>query len=149
MIALFLAATSATTEAPRAFVERIYASYRNEKYSPFDHPEKVFAPRLNAAIKDDARLAHGEVGFLDGDPVCDCQDTGGMHSKVLSVARSGATATADVLVTWERTADRRDIKLGLVRTQSGWRISDVDTADDPNLLGALEKSNREQPRNRH
>ncbi len=149
MILFLLASASLAAETPRAFIERIYAHYRNEHYSPFDHPEQVFAPRLKAAIKDDEQLAHGEVGFLDGDPVCDCQDTGGMHSRIVSVARSGATATAHVLVTWEGTADRRDIKLELVQTPSGWRVADIGTSNDPSLLRALQKSNREQRRSRH
>ncbi len=69
--------------------------------------------------------------------------------KISSVARSGAAATAHVLVTWEGTPDRRDIKLELVRTPSGWRVADIGTSDDPSLLRALEKSNREQRRNKH
>ncbi len=85
-ILLLLASASLASETPRAFIERIYAHYRNEHYSPFDHPEQVFAPRLKAAIKDDEQLAHGEVGF-DGDPVCDRQDTGGMHSRIVSCSR--------------------------------------------------------------
>jgi Protein of unknown function (DUF3828) len=142
MILILLAAASSPTETPRAFVERIYASYRNENFNPFEHSERVFAPKLNAEINEDARLARGEVGFLDGDPICSCQDTGGMRSRVVSVARSGASATAHIVVTWSGTTDRRDIKLNLVRTSAGWRIADVGSADEPSLLKDLEAANR-------
>ena len=142
MILVLLAAASARTETPRAFVERVYASYRNENFSPFDHSERLFAPKLNAAIKEDARLAHGEVGFLDGDPICSCQDTGGMRSRVVSVPGSGASATAHVLVTWSGTTDRRHIKLNLTRTSAGWRIANVGTSDEPSLLKDLQAANR-------
>ncbi len=65
-----------------------------------------------------------------------------MHSRILSVAGSGTSATAQILVTWEGTTDRRDIKLNLVRTPAGWRIADVGTSDEPSLLKDLENANR-------
>jgi hypothetical protein len=142
MIMILLAAASATPEAPRAFVERLYANYRNENYSPFDHSERVFAPQLDAAIKADSRLAHGEVGFLDGDPICSCQDTGGMHSKVVSVNSQGGSATAHVLLKWEGEKDSRAVQLKLVRSVAGWRVADVSTPDEPSLLKDLQKANR-------
>ncbi len=143
MFLFLLAAVSSAAEAPRTFVERLYASYRHENYSPFDHAERVFAPRLNAAIKEDSRLAHGEVGFLDGDPICSCQDTGGMHSKVVSVNSAGASATAHVLLKWQGEKNARDVKLKLIRTAAGWRVADVGTSDEPSLLKDLEEANRE------
>ena len=74
-----LAATTAPPTSPQAFMQRLYAQYRNADFSPFTHIDRVFAPHLIAAIKEDERLAHGEVGYLDGDPVCQCQDPAGMH----------------------------------------------------------------------
>jgi hypothetical protein len=143
MILALLAAAAQPAQTPRAFVERLYANYRNENYSPFEHSEKVFAAPLNAAIKEDEQLAHGEVGFLDGDPICSCQDTGGMHSRLVSVAGSGRTATAHVLLKWDGDKDGRDVRLDLVRTPAGWRVADVGTADEPSLLKDLQKANRE------
>ncbi len=49
------------------------------------HKKAIFAPSLIALFDEDARLAHGEVGALDGDPLCDCQDDGGMAFKIASV----------------------------------------------------------------
>jgi hypothetical protein len=136
------AASSLASESPRAFVERLYANYAHDDYSPFVHPDRVFAPELNAAIKEDERLANGEVGFLDGDPLCDCQDTGGMRSSVASVTGSRGQATARVTVSWEGTTDHRDIRLKLVRTPGGWRIADVGTQEEPSLLHDLREANR-------
>ena len=144
MIAVLLAAASAAAaaEPPRSFVERLYANYRHANYSPFDHSERVFAPQLNAAIKEDSRLAHGEVGFLDGDPICSCQDTSGMRSRIVSLSGLRGSATAHVLVTWEGTTDRREIKLKLQQTPAGWRIADIGTSEEPSLLKDLEAANR-------
>jgi hypothetical protein len=144
MMILFVlaAAGSLASESPRAFVERLYANYAHEDYSPFVHPERVFAPGLLAAINEDSRLANGEVGYLDGDPICSCQDTGGMRSSVASVTGSRGQATARVTVSWEGTTDRRDIRLKLIRTPAGWRVADVSSPDDASLLHDLQEANR-------
>ena len=76
MILAYLAALAASpqAESPRQFVARVYASYAREDYSPLARPGSVFAPMLVREIREDQRLAKGEVGYLDGDPLCDCQD---------------------------------------------------------------------------
>jgi hypothetical protein len=142
MLLALLVATAPTAETPRAYMERIYASYRDKDFSPFDHPNLYFAPRLLAAIKEDARLAHGEVGYVDGDPICQCQDTDGLHAKVARVTTQGAKALAEVVLDFTDSTARR-VKFSLVRTGAGWRIADVWSPDERSFLGAIEKSNRE------
>jgi hypothetical protein len=143
MILVALAAAAAQpADTPRAFMERLYANYRHNNYSSFSHPGRVFAPRLLAAINEDSKLAQGEVGYLDGDPVCDCQDYGRLRAQIHSLRQSGRSATAQVHLIFI-PGENRDITLSLVRTRSGWRIADVKNKDLPSLLGALEKSNRE------
>lgn len=142
MLLALLVATAPTAETPRAYMERIYASYRDKDFSPFDHPNLYFAPRLLAAIKEDARLAHGEVGYVDGDPICQCQDTDGLHAKVAKVTTQGAKALAEVVLDFTDSTARR-VKFSLVRTGAGWRIADVSSPDERSFLGAIEKSNRE------
>jgi len=144
MILIMLAATAAQpAETPRQFMERLYANYRHSDYSPFTHPGQVFAPRLLGAINEDSKLANGEVGYLDGDPVCQCQDTGGMHPSIVGVARQGPDkAVVRVSLRWEGEKPRPPTKFSLVRTGSGWRIADVSSADEPSLLRALEAANR-------
>ena len=85
MLLALLVAAAPVAETPKAYMERLYASYRNPNFNPFDHPERYFAPKLMAAIKEDARLAHGEVGYVDGDPICQCQDPDGLHASVTTV----------------------------------------------------------------
>lgn len=141
LLAMLLAATPAA-ETPRAYMERIYASYRHKDFSPFDHPNLYFAPRLLAAIREDARLAHGEVGYVDGDPICQCQDTDGLHAKVAKVTWQGAAkASAEVVLDFTGSTARR-VNFSLVRTGAGWRIADVSSPGERSFLGAIEKSNR-------
>src|SRR5215213_6931077 len=146
MILALIAAAAAQPpgETPRAFMERIYAGYRNADYSPFSHPERVFSPRLIEAVNEDSRLSHGEVGYIDGDPVCQCQDAGGMRATVLGVKLQGANqALATVSLRFDDAARPRPVTFKLVRGRSGWRIADVSSADEPSFLRAVEKANRE------
>jgi hypothetical protein len=142
LFAAFLLAPAAPAETPRAFVDRVYAGYRSPDYNPLDRPEGLFAPPLLAAIREDSRLSHGEVGRLDGDPLCQCQDHQGLVPLVREVRRPTArTATARIRLRFPGYDDR-DVSLKLVRTASGWRIADIATPDDPSLLRDLQRSNR-------
>jgi hypothetical protein len=140
VLALALAAAS-----PRGFVERLYAAYRSERWSPLARPASVFAPPLAAAIREDRRLSGDEVGFLDGDPVCDCQDPAGLRATILAVTPDGR-ADATVRVEVRFGDDRRFLTLRLARTAAGWRVADVATPDSGSLLLDLEAANRRRRR---
>jgi hypothetical protein len=138
--ALFAAAPAA--ESPRAFVERLYAGYEDPDYDPLARPEQVFAPSLVAAIREDWKLSRDEVGYMDADPLCQCQDSAGLRAAIGEAGSSGREkATARVRITFGGS-DRRDLRLKLVRTAAGWRVADVATADEPSLLEALGRFNR-------
>lgn len=149
MILIYVAAAAAQpADTPRAFIQRLYAGYARKHYNPLDRPERAFAPRLTAAIREDERLAKGEVGYLDGDPLCDCQDYARLGATIRSLKPSGkANAIAAVHLTYG-TGEARDLKLTLLRTAAGWRIADVSSPDEPSLLKALEKSNAEAKRHK-
>ncbi len=146
MIALYLAALAAAAhpqaEGPKQFIARVYAAYARDNYSPLDRPERVFAPVLVRAIREDERLAHGEVGYLDGDPLCGCQDYGKISVQVRTL-KQPTKRSADALVHVDLgIGEARDLRLKLVLTADGWRVADVGSADEPSLLGALQRSNR-------
>lgn len=137
-----LLAPALPAEAPRAFVERLYAGYRDPDYNPLARKRRIFAPPLVAAMNEDARLSHGEVGYMDADPLCQCQDPAGLRPLIREITRpTRSTATAHVLIDFGGS-DRRDLHLRLVRTAGGWRIADIVTADEPSLLEALGRFNR-------
>ena len=137
----------AAAETPRAYMERLYASYRDSSFNPLTKPDLYFAPGLVAAIKDDARLANGEVGYLDGDPICQCQDPDGLQATVTAV-RQDQSDKAEVQVSIGLTGyDLRTATFSLIRTRAGWRISDVSSQDEASLLHGIEESNRKQREN--
>ena len=146
MILLFLAAlghqpAAQSAATPRSFIAQVYAGYRNHAYSPLEHLDRTFAPELAAAIRTDARLAKGEVGFLDGDPLCDCQD----YERITATVRALTQPTPRRAIARVRVSlgidTPRDLTLELQRTPAGWRIADV-VSSQGSLLAALRKSNR-------
>jgi hypothetical protein len=141
LLALVLAAAP-PAETPKAYMERLYASYRDAKFNPLARPDRYFAPRLVAAIKEDERLSHGEVGYVEADPICQCQDPDGLHAKVTRVTRQGpAKAAAEVIIDFTDSTARR-VKFSIERTSAGWRIADVSSGDEPSFLRGIEASNR-------
>jgi hypothetical protein len=147
-IAALLLAAASPPAGPQAVVEGVYALYRNPDFNTFDHAERYFTPKLAKAMNDDATMDPGEVGFLDYDPLCQCQDDSGMKTKVRSETQKGNTADVRVAV-YFGTRDQRDIRLKLERTPAGWRIADIATKDDPSLLAELIKSNRDRRAEKH
>ena len=146
IMTLFALAAAQPAETPRQFMTRAFAGYRSASFNPLDKPERWFAPRLIAAIRDDAKLAHGEVGYLDGDPICQCQDTAGMRPRVLKVTRpSAGKASVVVLIDWQDNTARK-ARFSLVRVRGQWRIADVASGDERSLLQALLKANRDVKR---
>jgi hypothetical protein len=147
---LLAAAAAQSAETPKAFIQRIYAGYSNKNYNPLNKADRIFAPKLVAAINEDARLAKGEVGYLDGDPLCDCQDFVKIGAKVQSLSQpSRQSAVAKVRVTYGTGDAPRDLKLTLLRTSRGWRVADIGSPEEPSLLNAIEKANREARAGKH
>jgi hypothetical protein len=141
VLALFAAALQ-LTETPKSFMQQLYAHYRDPNFSPFTHPDRVFAPKLLAAINEDSKLANGEVGYLDGDPICQCQDASGMRPAITNVTQQGPErATVRVMIAWPHDKPQ-PVRFSLVWTRSGWRIADTSSPDERSLLAALETSNR-------
>ena len=137
------AALARPADTPRAFVERLYAGYRNDDFSPFTRPERYFAPPLAAALAEDARLFTGEIGFVDADPFCQCQDTGGMRAAIRAVRQPTRTsAQAQVALGFGAEVEPRTLTLILVRTPAGWRVADIASPGEPSYLRALQASNR-------
>ena len=143
MLLLALAeAAAGQPETPQRFIERIYASYARSDYSPFERPGAVFAAPLAAAIAEDSRLNQGEVGYLDGDPLCQCQDAEGLKATVTSVRRPSRDQAIVSVSIRLHGYPPRPARFTLTRAGAGWRIADVWSAQEPSLLKALEAANR-------
>jgi len=91
-----------SVDQARAFVRGLYAQYGHPKAS--DGPNvlgpsaaKVFSPQLLQLIrKSDKETPKGDVGVLDFDPVCSCQDPDGLRLASLDVKPGAAGAAMAV-----------------------------------------------------
>ena len=125
-------------------MEQLYARYSEPSFNPLTQPELYFTPKLATAIEEDSRLAEGEVGYLDGDPICQCQDPAGLQAIVANERMIGANQ-AEVRVSISLAGyEPRPATFRLVRTKVGWRIADISSVDEASLLRALAKSNSTQ-----
>src|SRR4029077_7945770 len=134
-----LASDASSAAAPpddgsaRAFVDKLYWHYpSNPPGMAVDPPGKdapeVFAPGMIAAFREDARLSNGEVGFVDADPLCQCQDDSGLEPKVVSVTMTGPNA-ADAVVNLQYPSETLALTLHLVLVNGAWRIYDLSMGD--------------------
>jgi hypothetical protein len=141
-------ARAADLTGAKTFVAWIYAHYspalRSFDVLGSDMP-KVFHPSLMDLIRADQKVGDDQSPDLDGDPLCDCQNAGGLAFTVESVTatefgRAGATIIRRGAV-GERDGDI--IVLDLAQTSDGWRVYDVQTRDTPSLRAFLIKSIRD------
>lgn len=143
----------APDESPRTFVEDLYGQYKKDaNFSPFTHPEQWFDPALIAAINEDAALANGEVGAVDGDPICSCQDASGMDARVEGVEQTSPTTAVATVKLWADSPDQRPLKVDLVAVNGLWRVHDVHSVNDgkeESFLDYVLKANAEAKAAKH
>jgi hypothetical protein len=138
----------------KAFVEKLYLHYpstpNRSAFQPMGkNASEVFDPGMIAAFREDTRLAHGEVGFVDSDPLCQCQDDTGLKATVVSVTVTDPNA-ADVVVNLEYPNDKPIVlTLHLVPVNGAWRIRDLSTDELKSYRADLLKANKEAAAQHH
>ncbi len=136
--------TGPDADAAKAFLDGVYAHYKSSDaggvtWSPLD--PKVFDADMVKLMAADTKALKGDVGIMDGDWLCDCQDWGSIAATVTvtSASPTEAKAVAVFQDTQIKDATASRNTFDLVKTPDGWRIHDMGTASDPSLRGALTK----------
>jgi hypothetical protein len=141
LLILFLASQGwpKNTETARVFLDRIYAQYVGPGNGPQclgkDAPE-LFAPELLTLIREDQRNSQGEVGLLDHDPICSCQDFENLKVTKIKVTESG-TNRAKAKVSFVNGGRKVEVGFLLVRKSDQWRILDIQESKVPSLKSYL------------
>ncbi len=139
----------------RAFIASLYAHYPAPKGAPgFDPTGKaaarVFDPPMIALLRNNDRLTPpGDVGAIDSDVLCDCQDDDGLRAIIGPIVAVGANdliATVVLHFTKATPPETRRLKLDLVQVAGRWRIHDIDDGDVPSLRAYLIQANRDATR---
>lgn len=154
LVLLTMADASLAASAPSAadsasaeqFVRHIYASYANDGPGvPNDSLAEadVYDASLIALMEADQDAADGEVGYLNGDPLCDCQDWGDI--KIQSLAFNSVDAErlkATLVLKDASTGEGRNLSLLLHHTAQGWRVEDC-ISGEGSLAENLRRNTRE------
>jgi hypothetical protein len=140
----------------RAFVESLYKLYgKGGRGVPSQGPaaQRYYHSSLLALMRaDEKAVGPGDVGVLDGDPVCGCQDWDGIWDLHIEIQmKSAERAIANVSFALEAPAsgmklDVRRLVITLVTEKNEWGIWDVrDESDAKNVFdvrAALEREIR-------
>lgn len=124
----------------RSFLNHIYAGYHPDAGLDAILPdEEVYTPALIAAMQANSDAYAGEVGYLDGDPLCDCQDTAQDLRQLSFDIQPLADGQLRASTQLDDPQHPLQLQLTLQRQGSSWRIADIGTARAPSLLQALER----------
>lgn len=138
-----LAATSTSADdvsSARAFLSHIYAGYHPDAGLDAILPdEEVYTPALIAAMQANSDAYAGEVGYLDGDPLCDCQDTAQDLRQLSFDIQPLAGGQLRASTQLDDAQQPLQLQLTLQRQGSSWRVADIATPRAPSLLQALQR----------
>jgi hypothetical protein len=107
-------------------------------------PAIPYAPELRRLMARDAAYsrASGNVGAVDWNPFCGCQDFARNYRMVRITAAPRGQARAKVWITL-RNGGLQNFTLDMVQQTGSWRVADIHSADIPSLSAHLR---REVPR---
>src|ERR1700741_2700020 len=138
---------AATEASARAYVQGLYNRYEHDTDFGVlgDNEAEFFDSSTAALLQENTRLLNGELGGLDRDPLCACQDPSGMKADIQSVHMTGATtASAVVAVAFgDRSSAITRLRVDVALANGQCRILDVRKDDTASLRETLIKENRE------
>ena len=127
-----------------AFLQALYDHYKTSKDNNFqmfdkDAPE-VFSADFIRLIAADEKVLNGDVGVIDGDWLCSCQDFVSLKATIAvqSATPTTARATSDFVDTGIPDQGTRHVNFKLVKENGHWRIDDIQTAGEAWLRTQLE-----------
>ncbi|MGA0531043.1 DUF3828 domain-containing protein [Hansschlegelia sp. KR7-227] len=131
------------TGSPEGFVREVYKPYER-RAAPRDFTLRdgvpIFSKRFRALVLKDRAQAGGEIGLIEGDPLCQCQDV--VTFRVTKVHVGGDDRIALVDVSYRNGGDSGTLKLVLANGDYGWLIDDITTADVPSYRTILKSQLR-------
>lgn len=134
------ASVAAVPADPKAFLTSLYAHYdgTQSNFSPFDSPSDYFDPELLSLMDASNRATpEDEVGPLDGDPICDCQDYGKLRADIAIKSNIDNSAEAEVTLHDKGVAKQKVLTYKLTQIGGKWRIHDIGSKDMPSLRRLL------------
>jgi hypothetical protein len=128
----------------KAFLNARYANYKDSKTNTLDifgkNAGEVFDPEMIALLKADNKALKGDLGTIDGDVLCNCQDYVSLQTTVtvLSATPTTAKAHADFTDSGIPSDGARHNDFDLVKVNGAWRIHDVTEPGQPSMRSSLQ-----------
>jgi hypothetical protein len=120
----------------KAFLQSVYALYaKNGKGATLT--SRYYDSTLLRLVATDNKLNAGDIGVLEGDPVCGCQDWKGiwdLNIEVLMQDPGHALANVTFALSapnGRKKEDLRKLHMTLVPERGQWRIDDIVDESDP------------------
>lgn len=147
------AAANVDADAAKAFLTSVYKHYGTggigiDSVGP--DATRYFHSSLVALLRADQKAASPDVGAIDADPVCACQDWNGIWKLLIDVRietpnSDSARATAKVSFYLSDPKDNpkdslRKLSIKLAAENGAWRIYDITDETDPTAPFALRKA---------
>lgn len=104
------------------FLRRVYATYKLNQDPPL--LEDIATPALRSLLHQEQEALDGEVGVLDSDPLCNCQD---FDIKVQGIRFDHASEAHTTAIVTFTNFDKHSesVQLELAKVGGVWRIDDV------------------------
>ena len=128
----------------RQFVEELYSRRARPGRRSYPGPAlpDVFTTSLVKLLTENRKLLNGDLGALDFDPFCQCQDDGGLKATIRKVSLYGIeNATVDVDLLFPG-GSRDSVRLALEEEQNHWRVRDVQSKKMESMRNALFQENK-------
>ena len=125
------------------FVSHLYANYTSKNSALFDFSDSgadtIFTPDLLKLIRMDQEYANGEVGFINEDPFCSCQDRDGLKIDKITITKSDSISNAKIQIKFP--SETKIIYLRLKKIKGKWLVDDaIDSTSLPGLYKYLSES---------
>ena len=118
-------ATAPIDQTPQilAFLEETYSYFEQDGASPPDRNHVFDNSMLALMVADEEATPEGDMGTLDSDPLCSCQDysIGKTVFQISEVTNNSAKAHVKLIDS--------EVSLDLVKQGDDWRIHDVNSND--------------------
>ncbi len=137
-------------KSAKAFLASIYRHYENGGNGiniGNRDADRYFSASLLALVQADAKAAGPQnVGAIDADPICACQDWEGIWNLDI-VVNVGEAKHAQAAVSFSLSPSRnyrndasRSLRIKLISVRGGWKIDDIIDLTDPKAPYALRKA---------
>lgn len=138
-----------TIEDPSAFLARIYDTFSHDDLSTGfigEHGPKRIASKAFIAVldEDQALTLPGDMGYLDANPICQCQDYENLVvTKIVILSNDNQKSQATVTFrAFSNDSSTITTRFNLVAENGQWFIDDIFDTDQNSVRKAVDDNNK-------